>query len=74
LLGGGGLSRDGYRPTKTEVDVNAYGWAIMITSVGSVLWLTGFCLYRVLTLPPEVVEEHFKAPLDIDTKDTQHPD
>jgi hypothetical protein len=50
------------------------GWAIMITSVGSVLALTAFCMYRVLTLPPEVAEEHLKAPLDIDTKDTQQPD
>ncbi len=50
------------------------GWAIMIVSVGSVLALTGFCFYRVLTLPPKAVEEHLKAPLDIDTKDTNQPD
>jgi hypothetical protein len=31
-------------------------------------------MWRVLTLPPEIVEEHLKAPLDIDTKDTQNPD
>jgi hypothetical protein len=50
------------------------GLAIMIVSVGSVLLLTGFCLIRVLTLPPEVVEEHLKAPLDIDTRDTTDAD
>jgi hypothetical protein len=50
------------------------GWAIMIVSVGSVLTLASFCLYRVLTLPQAVVEEHLKAPLDIDTKDTADPD
>jgi hypothetical protein len=50
------------------------GWIIMIVSVGSVLMLTAYCMVRVLTLPPQVVEEHLKAPLDIDTKDTQQPD
>jgi hypothetical protein len=50
------------------------GWTIMIASVGSVLLLTAFCLYRVLTMPAEEVTEHLKAPLDIDTKDTQIPD
>lgn len=50
------------------------GLAIMIVSVGSVLTLTAYCLFRVLTLPPEVVEEHLKAPLDIDTRDTVNAD
>jgi len=50
------------------------GWAIMFVSVGSVLALTAFCFYRVLTLPPQVIDEHLKAPLDIDTRDTQLPD
>jgi hypothetical protein len=50
------------------------GWAIMILSVGSVLALTGFCLYRVLTLPPQVAEEHLKGPLRIDTGDTENAD
>jgi hypothetical protein len=54
--------------------MTAAGWLIMIVSVGSVLTLTGYCMFRVLTLPPEIVEEHLKAPLDIDTKDTQYPD
>jgi hypothetical protein len=50
------------------------GLLIMIVSVGSVLSLVAFCMFRVLTLAPEVVEEQFKAPLDIDTGDTQDAD
>lgn len=50
------------------------GLAIMIVSVGSVLLLVSFCMHRVLTLPGEVVEEHLKAPLDIDTGDTTDAD
>ncbi len=46
------------------------GWFIMILSVGSVLALTAFCFVRVLSLPASVAEEHLKAPLDIDTRDT----
>lgn len=49
------------------------GWTIMIVSVGSVLTLTVFCFYRVLTLPASEMDE-LKAPLDIDTGDTQNPD
>jgi hypothetical protein len=50
------------------------GWVIMIVSVGSVLLLTAYCLYRVLTLPPQVVEEHLKGPMVIDTGDTEDAD
>lgn len=50
------------------------GLAIMIVSVGSVLALTAFCMVRVLSLPPHAVEEHLKAPLDIDTGDTEDAD
>jgi hypothetical protein len=50
------------------------GLTIMIVSVGSVLALTAFCMFRVLMLPPHVVEEHLKAPLDIDTGDTHDAD
>lgn len=28
------------------------GWTIMALSIGTVLTTLGFCLYRVLTLPP----------------------
>ena len=31
--------------------MNAQGWILMTVSVGSVLTLTAYCLYRVLTLP-----------------------
>ena len=54
--------------------MNPAGWTIMIVSVGSVLSLTAFCFYRVLTLPPVEVAEHLKAPLDIDTGDTKDAD
>jgi len=50
------------------------GWTIMIVSVGSVLLLTGFCMYRVLTLPSIILEEHLKGPLVIDTRDTEDAD
>jgi hypothetical protein len=50
------------------------GWAMMIVSVGSVLTLVTFCLYRVLTLPPAEVEDVNVAPLEIDTRDTKDPD
>lgn len=44
------------------------GWALMIVSVGSVLALTGYCLFRVLTLPP-VEAEDLTSPLELDVKD-----
>jgi hypothetical protein len=50
------------------------GWAVMIVSIGSVLSLVSFCLLRVLTLPADSVESNLKAPLDIDTRDTQDAD
>jgi hypothetical protein len=46
------------------------GWIVMLVSVGVVLVLASFCMYRVLTLPSVEVEEHLKGPLDIDTHDT----
>ena len=50
------------------------GWCMMIGSVGSVIALTVFCLYRVFMLPPHEVETLDVAPLSIDTRDTQDPD
>ena len=50
------------------------GWIVMLLSVGGVLVLAAYCLYRVLTLPPVEVEEHLKGPLDIDTRDTRDAD
>ncbi len=54
--------------------MNALGWLVMITSVGSVLALTAYCLHRVLTLPPAEVESLDTAPLNIDTGDTENAD
>jgi hypothetical protein len=54
--------------------MNSAGIVIMTLSVGSVLALAAFCLFRVLSLPPHAVEEHLKAPLDIDTRDTVDAD
>jgi neurotransmitter:Na+ symporter, NSS family len=48
-------------------------WSVMIVSVTAVVVLCGYCLYRVLTLPP-TEEEHLKAPLDIETGDTVSAD
>ncbi|MBX3427734.1 MAG: hypothetical protein KF688_18795 [Pirellulales bacterium] len=50
------------------------GWAIMCGSLGFVLSLAGFCFWRMLTLPAEVVQSHLKAPLEIDTRDTHDAD
>ncbi len=54
--------------------MNVFGWMMMIVSVGSVLALTGFCFYRVLTLPPAQIEDINVAPLTIDTGDTRDAD
>jgi hypothetical protein len=53
-----------------ESIMNVGGLIVMVLSVGSVLTLVGFCLFRVLNLPPIDVGEHLKGPLDIDTQDT----
>lgn len=49
------------------------GWMTMLFSIGFVLSLFSFCLYRVLTLPPVDVES-VKGPLEIDTGDTVDAD
>ena len=54
--------------------MNIGGWIVMTISVGAVLSLVAFCITRVLALPPLDAEAHLKAPLDIDTGDTQDPD
>lgn len=45
----------------------------MLISVGSVLALVSYCLYRVLSLPPVDMED-LKGPLEIDTGDTSDAD
>jgi len=49
------------------------GWIVMLLSVGSVLSLVTFCLYRVLTLPDEEMDD-LKGPLEIDTRDWSDAD
>jgi len=53
--------------------MNAQGWTVMLISVGSVLALVSYCLYRVLSLPPVDMED-LKGPLEIDTGDTSDAD
>ncbi len=50
------------------------GWIVMILSVGAVLTLVCYCLYRVLTLPADEDEEHFNEPPDIATRDRMNAD
>ena len=45
------------------------GWLVMLLSIGSVVTLVSYCLYRVLSLPPVDMEE-VHGPLDIDTGGT----
>ena len=49
------------------------GWVVMFLSVGSVLTLVSYCLYRVLSLPPVEMED-IHGPLDIETGDTTDAD
>lgn len=46
---------------------------VMTLSVGSVLTLVTYCLWKVFTLPP-IEEETLKGPLEIDTGDTEDAD
>ena len=48
-------------------------WITMLVSVSCVLTLAGFCIYRVLSLPP-VEDEDLKGVLRIDTRDTADAD
>jgi hypothetical protein len=47
--------------------------AVMLVSVGSILALVAFCLYRVLKLPP-VEAEDLTTPLKIDTGNSEEVD
>ena len=55
-------------------DLTTAGWTVMVLSLGAVLVLVTYCLYRVLSLPPVDAEEHLKGPMHIDTRDTQDAD
>ena len=41
--------------------MNTAGWMVMILSIGTVVTLMVFCLYRVLTLPSVEAEEELEA-------------
>ena len=47
--------------------MSASGWVFMISSIGFVVGLVTFCLYRVLVQP--AAANHMHAPIDIDTQD-----
>ena len=53
--------------------LNIQGGIIMFISVGSVVLMTFYCIYRVLQLPPTEIDD-IKGPLEIDTGDTQDSD
>ena len=53
--------------------MNPQGWTVMLLSIGTVISLVSYCLYRVFTLPPVDVDE-IRGPLDIDTGDTTDAD
>jgi hypothetical protein len=49
------------------------GWLVMLVSVGSVIALTAFCLYRVLTLPPvELGEIHSRLEMESQDRPEDH--
>ena len=54
--------------------LNTAGLVVMCLSIGAVLCLVSFCLYKVFSLPPVEVEEHVKGPLEIDTGDVSDAD
>ena len=45
------------------------GWINMIVSVGFVVGLFAWCIWRVFHAPPNA--DHMHAPIDIDTKDRE---
>jgi hypothetical protein len=51
--------------------MTAAGWALLVVSCGTVVGLTAWCFWKVLTLPGVADELH--APLDIDTHDLDEP-
>lgn len=51
--------------------MNTAGWVVMLLSVGSVVSLVSFCLYRVLTLPP-VVDDESEDAADFESDSPTH--
>lgn len=54
-------------PVPADGGLSVAGWLTMVASVGVVLALCAFCVYRALREPHP--EQHMHAPLDIDTRD-----
>ena len=57
-----------------EYQLTTGGVLIMLVSISTVLCLVGYCLVKVMNLPPVDGIEHVKGPLEIDTQDTEDPD
>lgn len=53
--------------------LNSQGLTAMVISIGMVLALVSYCLYRVFSLPPVGMQD-IKGPLEIDTGDTVDAD
>lgn len=49
------------------------GWVTMLLSIGAVLSLLGYCLYRVFSLPASDIED-IEGPLTIETNNTGDAD
>lgn len=58
-------------PGSESLTLTTAGWIVMVTSIGVVVTLVSYCLYRVLSLPPLEIED-IKGPLEIDTGDTKN--
>ncbi len=50
------------------------GWTVMILSVGAVVTLACYCLYRVFTLSPVEVEDHLEVFPDVAPRDRTNAD
>jgi hypothetical protein len=48
--------------------MTATGLAIMIASVGGVAVSCGYCIFRILRLPPKTAAEHVKSRLEIEAE------
>ena len=57
-----------------EYELTTAGLLIMSVSIGTVLCLVGYCLVKVLSLPPVDGIDNVKGPLAIDTGDTSDAD
>lgn len=54
--------------------MTALGWTFMIVSMGTVLTMVSYCIYKVLSLPPMEAEESLHGQPQIDTHDLHDED